>query len=107
MASLEVWKDGCVTVYERSDAGQGVELTVVEGSDSFNTGGYITFGGAALCEMTTHLSYGMPLPAAFDVLDRLDGWTQVKLNGQMIWECRAVKQLKAELRKQQKQQAET
>jgi hypothetical protein len=44
MASLEVWKDGCVTVYERSDAGQGVELTVVEGSDSFNTGGYITFG---------------------------------------------------------------
>ena len=105
MATLEVWTDNCVTVYERSDAGTGVELTVVQESD-FGSG-YIVFGGEGLCVATDQLSEGMPLPAAFDVMDRLDGWTQVKLNGQMIWECRAIKQLKAELRKQQKQQAET
>lgn len=105
MASLEVWRDDCVTVYERSDAGDGIELTVVQESD-FGSG-YIVFGGAGLCVPTDQLSEGMPLPAAFDVMDRLDGWTQVKLNGQMIWECRAIKQLKAELRKQQKEQAKT
>lgn len=60
-----------------------------------------------LCVPTDQLVEGMPLAAAFDVMDRLDGWTQVKLNGQMIWECRAIKQLKAELRKQQKEQAKT
>lgn len=69
--------------------------------------GYVVFGGEGLCVPTDQLVEGMPLAAAFDVMDRLDGWTQVKLNGQMIWECRAVKQLKAELRKQQKEQAKT
>lgn len=104
MATLEVWTDGCVTVYERSDDGGGVDLTVEE-TDFGN--GYIFFGGAELCEPNGQLRSGMPLAAAFDFMARLDGWNQVKLNGQLIWECQAVSQLKAELVRQQNQQPET
>ena len=53
MATLEVWRDDCVTVYERSDAGQGVDLTVVQESDIGS--GYVVFGGEGLCVPTDQL----------------------------------------------------
>lgn len=95
MASLEVWTDTKVTVFEEPDQGGGVELTVTQKVNKYgHSCAACTFNGSEVSRWwladSSGLQSGMTLADAFDALDRLEGWVEVKLNGQTIWSAEAV-----------------
>lgn len=94
MASLEIWTDTKVTVFEEPDEGGGVELTVTQVTNDYgHPETACTFNGDAVSKWwlpTSGLVGGMALIDAFEALGRLEGWVEVKLNGQTIWSAEAL-----------------
>lgn len=95
MASLEVWTPNSITVYEEPDEGEGVKLRVrLEAHDGRSAKAWLAFGDAAVSgvwfEPIGSFEKGVPLLDAFDLLDKAQGWTEVKLNGQTIWASEAL-----------------
>ena len=95
MASLEIWTDTKVTVFEEPDEGGGVELTVTQDVTKYGQPtAACTFNGSPVSKWwladSSGLQGGMTLADAFEALERLEGWVEVKLNGQTIWSAEAV-----------------
>lgn len=94
MASLEIWTDTKITVFEEPDDGGGVELTITKEVNEYgHPTAACTFNGSEVSKWwlpTSGLTSDMALIDAFEALGRLEGWVEVKLNGQTIWSAEAV-----------------